>query len=178
MNRRVLITGTTRGLGRFLAEHALLEGEIVVGCGPLGPDDSARQYVHQSSTWPSEAAVNRGVRRTYDGASAARRARSTTPARVDERLRADAAPRRAGSSARTSSAAACSPAAIRLLRRSTARADCEPHHHRRAAAAGRARPFTRPRRARSKCSRASSHASWGRWESPATRWDRPSCERG
>lgn len=47
MTRRILITGTTRGLGRYLAEHYLGLGDLVVGCGRSTSTISHDRYIHQ-----------------------------------------------------------------------------------------------------------------------------------
>lgn len=47
MTRRILITGTTRGLGRYLAEHYLELGDLVVGCGRSASTISHDRYTHQ-----------------------------------------------------------------------------------------------------------------------------------
>ena len=41
-----LITGTSRGIGRFLAEHYLAKGETVVGCSRSGSDLKHSNYNH------------------------------------------------------------------------------------------------------------------------------------
>ena len=41
-----LITGTRKGIGRFLAEHYLARGHIVYGCSRGEPDWSADGYTH------------------------------------------------------------------------------------------------------------------------------------
>jgi 3-oxoacyl-[acyl-carrier protein] reductase len=41
-----LITGTSRGIGRFLAEHYLAKGEAVVGCSRSGNDLKHSNYNH------------------------------------------------------------------------------------------------------------------------------------
>ena len=41
-----LITGTRKGIGRFLAEHYLAQGHVVYGCSRGEPDWSAPGYTH------------------------------------------------------------------------------------------------------------------------------------
>jgi len=41
-----LITGTRKGIGRFLAEHYLARGHVVYGCSRGEPDWSAEGYTH------------------------------------------------------------------------------------------------------------------------------------
>jgi len=57
MNRRVLITGTTRGLGQFLAEHYLNAGDQVIGCGRSAASVEHERYLHQAVDVTDEAAV-------------------------------------------------------------------------------------------------------------------------
>ena len=57
MSRRVLITGTTRGLGQFLAEHYLEAGDQVIGCGRSDPSVQHERYTHQTLDVTDEAAV-------------------------------------------------------------------------------------------------------------------------
>jgi 3-oxoacyl-[acyl-carrier protein] reductase len=57
MSRRVLITGTTRGLGQFLAEHYLEAGDQVIGCGRSDPSVQHDRYTHQTLDVTDEAAV-------------------------------------------------------------------------------------------------------------------------
>jgi 3-oxoacyl-[acyl-carrier protein] reductase len=59
MSRRVLITGTTRGLGQFLAEHYLEAGDQVVGCGRSDPSVQHERYTHQTLDVTDEAAVRK-----------------------------------------------------------------------------------------------------------------------
>lgn len=57
MNRRILITGTTRGLGRFLAEHYLEQGDTVIGCARGACDLAHAAYVHHRLDVSDETAV-------------------------------------------------------------------------------------------------------------------------
>ena len=59
MSRRVLITGTTRGLGQFLAEHYLEAGDQVIGCGRSDPSVQHQRYTHQTLDLTDEAAVGK-----------------------------------------------------------------------------------------------------------------------
>lgn len=42
----VLITGTRKGIGRYLAEHFLKKGALVEGCSRTDPDWEQQNYVH------------------------------------------------------------------------------------------------------------------------------------
>ncbi|MDH4065126.1 MAG: SDR family oxidoreductase [Acidobacteriota bacterium] len=55
--RRVLITGTTRGLGRFLAEHFLASGDRVIGCGRGASALEHERYRHHVVNVSDEASV-------------------------------------------------------------------------------------------------------------------------
>ena len=57
MSRRVLITGTTRGLGRFLAEHYLQAGDRVIGCGRSATSLQHERYTHHALDVTDEAAL-------------------------------------------------------------------------------------------------------------------------
>jgi 3-oxoacyl-[acyl-carrier protein] reductase len=68
--RRVLITGATRGIGRFLAEHYLAQGDTVIGCGRSAAAIEHPQYSHHAVDVTSEAAVTAmfgAVRSAHDG---------------------------------------------------------------------------------------------------------------
>jgi len=56
-SRRILITGTSRGLGLALAEHYLAQGDLVVGCA-RGPAPLAHErYTHVTADVADEAAA-------------------------------------------------------------------------------------------------------------------------
>jgi 3-oxoacyl-[acyl-carrier protein] reductase len=57
VNRRILITGTTRGLGRFLAEHYLELGDTVIGCGRGDSALAHAAYSHHRLDVSDEDAV-------------------------------------------------------------------------------------------------------------------------
>jgi len=57
MSRRVLITGTTRGLGQSLAEHYLSAGDRVIGCGRSAASVQHERYTHQTVDVTDESAV-------------------------------------------------------------------------------------------------------------------------
>jgi 3-oxoacyl-[acyl-carrier protein] reductase len=57
VNRRILITGTTRGLGRFLAEHYLDAGDQVIGCGRSEASIKHERYWHQQLDVTDEKAA-------------------------------------------------------------------------------------------------------------------------
>jgi 3-oxoacyl-[acyl-carrier protein] reductase len=68
--RRILITGTTRGLGRHLAEHYLAAGDAVIGCGRSAPAIEHPQYSHHTadvSVEPAVAAMMRAIRASHGG---------------------------------------------------------------------------------------------------------------
>lgn len=70
MNRRVLITGTTKGLGRFLAEYYLAQGDQVIGCGRTQSSLDHEQYVHHRMDVTDErdvAALLGDIRRRSGG---------------------------------------------------------------------------------------------------------------
>lgn len=57
MTRRILITGTSRGLGRFLAEHYLALGDSVIGCSRSEHTIVHERYWHQQLDITGENAV-------------------------------------------------------------------------------------------------------------------------
>jgi 3-oxoacyl-[acyl-carrier protein] reductase len=57
--RRILVTGTTAGLGRSIAEHYLALGDLVMGCGRGEPSISHDCYAHFQADVTSEAEVAR-----------------------------------------------------------------------------------------------------------------------
>ncbi len=70
MTRRVLITGTTKGVGRFLADHYLAQGDVVVGCARSGATITHDNYVHHELDVAHESSVKEvfaDVRRRFDG---------------------------------------------------------------------------------------------------------------
>lgn len=73
MKRRILITGTTRGLGKALAEHYLASGDYVTGCGRGTSTITHDHYVHHVADVTDEDAVVElfaAVRRSHDGLDA------------------------------------------------------------------------------------------------------------
>lgn len=65
-----LITGTRKGIGRFLAEHYCLQGHQVVGCSRSEADWSHDNYRHRCVDVADEADVKtlfRTVRTEYEG---------------------------------------------------------------------------------------------------------------
>ena len=58
MSRHVLITGTTRGIGRHLAEHYLTLGDTVIGCARGESAFSSDRYVHHRLDVTDQAAVS------------------------------------------------------------------------------------------------------------------------
>lgn len=70
MDRRVLITGTTRGLGRELAQHYLDAGDTVIGCGRGAATLDHPRYVHHVVDVTQDAAVAAmftAIRTAHDG---------------------------------------------------------------------------------------------------------------
>jgi 3-oxoacyl-[acyl-carrier protein] reductase len=57
MTRTVLITGTRKGIGRYLAEHYVRAGFQVVGCSRSAPDWSLEGYEHHEADVTDEAAI-------------------------------------------------------------------------------------------------------------------------
>lgn len=56
--RRVtLITGTRKGIGRFLAEHYVSQGHQVIGCSRQPPEWEHERYLHISADVTDEAQV-------------------------------------------------------------------------------------------------------------------------
>lgn len=53
----VLITGTRKGIGRYLAEHYARQGYIVEGCSRGDPEWEAENYTHHNVDVAEEAAV-------------------------------------------------------------------------------------------------------------------------
>lgn len=61
-SRVILITGTTRGLGRYLGEHYLRSGDIVIGCARQPSTLDHDNYHHHVLSVSDEAAVVAMVR--------------------------------------------------------------------------------------------------------------------
>jgi 3-oxoacyl-[acyl-carrier protein] reductase len=57
VSRRVLITGTTRGLGRYLADHYLSTGDCVIGCSRSDSSLEHERYLHKKVDITDELAV-------------------------------------------------------------------------------------------------------------------------
>jgi 3-oxoacyl-[acyl-carrier protein] reductase len=55
--RRVLVTGTTRGLGHYLAQRHLALGDVVIGCGRGASTIDHERYRHHALDVSDEAAV-------------------------------------------------------------------------------------------------------------------------
>lgn len=65
----VLITGTSRGIGRYLAEYFLSRGARVAGCSRNAADISSRNYTHYSLNVSDEIAVKAmfsSIRKQYN----------------------------------------------------------------------------------------------------------------
>jgi 3-oxoacyl-[acyl-carrier protein] reductase len=56
--RRILISGTTAGLGKELAEHYLRQGDIVIGCGRSESSLTHERYTHHRVDVTDEHAVS------------------------------------------------------------------------------------------------------------------------
>jgi 3-oxoacyl-[acyl-carrier protein] reductase len=72
-SRRIVITGTSRGLGRALAEHFLGQGAQVLGCSRGETTIEHANYTHAQADVTDEAAVQRLlnlVRQTFGGLDA------------------------------------------------------------------------------------------------------------
>lgn len=54
-----LITGTRKGIGKFLAEHYVRQGHIVVGCSRSEIDWSLERYEHYIADVADESAIKR-----------------------------------------------------------------------------------------------------------------------
>jgi 3-oxoacyl-[acyl-carrier protein] reductase len=70
MARRVLITGTSSGLGRHLAEHYLAGGDVVIGCARRAAAIDHQKYVHHQVDITDEHAIASmlaSVRADHDG---------------------------------------------------------------------------------------------------------------
>ena len=65
MNRVIIITGTRKGIGRYLAEQYLQEGDIVYGCSRRTCDIEHPNYHHTRLDVSDEAEVVSFVRNVY-----------------------------------------------------------------------------------------------------------------
>lgn len=65
MNRIIIITGTRKGIGRYLAEQYLQEGDIVYGCSRRICDIEHPNYHHTRLDVSDEAEVVAFVRNVY-----------------------------------------------------------------------------------------------------------------
>ena len=65
MSRVVIITGTRKGIGRFLSEQYLAQGDIVYGCSRRENDLEHENYHHTRLDVADEAAVVAFVRNVY-----------------------------------------------------------------------------------------------------------------
>lgn len=65
MNRIIIITGTRKGIGRYLAEYFLAEGDIVYGCSRRETDLEHSNYHHMRLDVSDEMAVVKFVRIVY-----------------------------------------------------------------------------------------------------------------
>lgn len=65
MNRVIIITGTRKGIGRYLAEQYLAEGDKVYGCSRRNTDLEHTNYSHTNLDVSSEEDVMAFVRNVY-----------------------------------------------------------------------------------------------------------------
>ena len=65
MNRVIIITGTRKGIGRYLAEQYLAEGDKVYGCSRRNTDLEHPNYSHTNLDVSDETAVMAFVRNIY-----------------------------------------------------------------------------------------------------------------
>ena len=65
MNRIIIITGTRKGIGRYLTEYFLAEGDIVYGCSRRETDLEHSNYHHMRLDVADEMAVMKFVRIVY-----------------------------------------------------------------------------------------------------------------
>lgn len=65
MNRVIIITGTRKGIGRYLAEQYLIEGDKVYGCSRRNTDLEHPNYSHANLDVSDEAEVMAFVRNVY-----------------------------------------------------------------------------------------------------------------
>lgn len=66
MDDVMVITGTRKGIGRYLVDHYLAKGYRVVGCSRQPMDDAPDRYVHHELDVADEEAVKRMVSRTHE----------------------------------------------------------------------------------------------------------------
>ena len=62
--RKIVITGTRKGIGRYLAEHYLEQGDIVIGCSRGDSDLNHDRYTHHTCDVTSEDEVTRLIKAT------------------------------------------------------------------------------------------------------------------
>ncbi len=65
MNRVIIITGTRKGIGRYLAEQYLAEGDKIYGCSRRNTDLVHPNYSHTNLDVSNEADVMAFVRNVY-----------------------------------------------------------------------------------------------------------------
>lgn len=65
MERIIIITGTRKGIGKYLAEHYLAEGDYVCGCSRRECDIKHERYSHTRLDVSDETAVIEFVRNVY-----------------------------------------------------------------------------------------------------------------
>ncbi len=65
MNRVIIITGTRKGIGRYLAEQYLADGDKVYGCSRRNTDLVHSNYCHTNLDVSNEADVMAFVRNVY-----------------------------------------------------------------------------------------------------------------
>lgn len=118
---RILITGTTRGLGRHLAEHYLDQGAQVIGCGRTPATITHDRYTHFCLDVSDDAAVRAvtaEVRRQLGGLDALINSAGTASMNAFALTPIDSMRRVVDTN--FIGAATMTHAALRLLRQSTA----------------------------------------------------------
>jgi 3-oxoacyl-[acyl-carrier protein] reductase len=69
--RTILITGTSRGLGRALAEHYVIRGHLVIGCSRSASDLTHERFRHHLVDIADESAVKKMFRALADAGTPA-----------------------------------------------------------------------------------------------------------
>lgn len=65
-SRVILITGSRKGIGRYLAEHCLSHGWMVAGCSRTASDLQHERYLHVEGDVASEADAKKVFRAIHD----------------------------------------------------------------------------------------------------------------
>ena len=59
MNKHILITGTSKGIGKYLAEYYVRKGNVVIGCSRRELDFKDDNYKHFSLSISDETNVKK-----------------------------------------------------------------------------------------------------------------------